>query len=217
MKIKDIKNETVQKENIFHSVKDGFLYSIKNSPIITAQIYLFLFSLLVMSYPMLLPIYTVDVLVSKANILGYLLGVTGVGSFTASLIIVSKMSITGLRRILFIGCIFVSSAFVFTGFNSNAYFVLCAMFFLGVGSTFFITPQNVLVQTAVEDTKRGRIISLNALCFLGTYSLSCFFTGAVAQKIGISNTFIVLGIAVFVVSCFFSYKISKFDYTKKIS
>ena len=217
MKIKDIKNETVQKENIFHSVKDGFLYSIKNSPIITAQIYLFLFSLLVMSYPMLLPIYTADVLVSKANILGYLLGATGVGSLTASLIIASKMSITGLRRILFIGCIFVSSAFVFTGFNSNAYFVLCAMFFLGVGSTFFITPQNVLVQTAVEDAKRGRIISLNALCFLGTYSLSCFFTGAVAQKIGISNTFIVLGIAVFVVSCFFSYKISKFDYTKKIS
>ena len=75
----------------------------------------------------------------------------------------------------------------------------------------------MLVQTAVEDAKRGRIISLNALCFLGTYSLSCFFTGAVAQKIGISNTFIVLGIAVFVVSCFFSYKISKFDYTKKIS
>ena len=217
MKIKDIKNETVQKENIFHSVKDGFLYSIKNSPIITAQIYLFLFSLLVMSYPMLLPIYTADVLVSKANILGYLLGATGVGSLTASLIIASKMSITGLRRILFIGCIFVSSAFVFTGFNSNAYFVLCAMFFLGVASTFFITPQNVLVQTAVEDAKRGRIISLNALCFLGTYSLSCFFTGAVAQKIGISNTFIVLGIAVFVVSCFFSYKISKFDYTKKIS
>ena len=217
MKIKDIKNETVQKENIFHSVKDGFLYSIKNSPIITAQIYLFLFSLLVMSYPMLLPIYTADVLVSKANILGYLLGATGVGSLTASLIIASKMSITGLRRILFIGCIFVSSAFVFTGFNSNAYFVLCAMFFLGVGSTFFITPQNVLVQTAVEDAKRGRIISLNALCFLGTFSLSSFFTGSVAQKIGISNTFIFLGVMVFIISCLFSYKMSKFDYTKKIS
>ena len=91
------------------------------------------------------------------------------------------------------------------------------MFFLGVGSTFFITPQNVLVQTAVADEKRGRIISLNALCFLGTYSLSCFFTGSVAQKIGISNTFVFLGVTVFIISCFFSYKMSKFDYTKKIS
>ena len=216
MRIKDFKNKETQKENIFSSIKEGFLYSIKNSPIITAQVYLFLFSFLVMSYPMLLPIYTADVLVSKADILGYLLGATGVGSLTASLLIASKMSVKGLRRILFIGCIFVSSAFIFTGLNSNTYFVLIAMFFLGVGSTFFITPQNVLVQTAVADEKRGRIISLNALCFLGTFSLSSFFTGSVAQKIGISNTFVFLGVTVFIISCLFSYKMSKYDYTKKI-
>ena len=217
MKINDIKNKDVQQENIFYSIKEGFSYSIKNSPIITAQVYLFLFSFLVMSYPMLLPIYTADVLVSKADILGYLLGATGIGSLSASLFIASKMSVKGLRRILFIGCMLVSFAFIFTGFKPNLYFVLFAMFCLGVGSTFFITPQNVLVQTAVADEKRGRIISLNALCFLGTYSLSSFFTGSIAQKIGIANTFIFLGITVFIVSCLFSYKMSKFDYTKKIS
>lgn len=217
MKINDIKNKDVQQENIFRSIKEGFSYSIKNSPIVTAQAYLFLFSFLVMSYPMLLPIYTADVLVSKADILGYLLGATGVGSLTASLLIASKMSIKGLRRILFTGCMLVSFAFIFTGLKPNLYFVLFAMFCLGVGSTFFITPQNVLVQTAVADEKRGRIISLNALCFLGTYSLSSFFTGSVAQKTGISNTFIFLGVTVFIVSCLFSYRMSKFDYTKKIS
>ncbi|MBQ3834868.1 MAG: MFS transporter [Elusimicrobia bacterium] len=216
MTINDIKTPSQEKENVFQSMKEGVVYAVKNPPIITAVVYLFLFSCLVMCYQVLLPIYTADALVSKADTLGYLLGATGVGSLVASLFIASRTSITGLRRILFTGCMLLSAVYIFTGFNTNIYSALVAMFFFGVGMTFFVTPQNVLVQTAVDDSKRGRIISLNALSFLGTTSIGSLFAGTIAHKVGIQNTFIIFGSLLFVISCIFSYMLSKFDYSKKL-
>lgn len=217
MTIKDIKFETVQSENIFKSISQGFLYAAKNPPIITAQLYLFLFSLLAMSYPMLLPIYTADILTANADILGYLLGATGVGSLVTSLVLATKMSTKGLRRILFCGCGIVATSFIFTGFNANPIFALIAMFFLGVGMTCFITPQNVLVQTVVEDFIRGRVISINTLAFLGTTSLSSFICGVIVHHVGISNGFIILGVTILLISGVLSYIMSKFNYSKKVS
>lgn len=217
MVIKDIKIASAKSENIFKSIFEGFLYSAKHPPIITAQIYLFLFSLIAMSYPILLPIYTADVLSANADILGYLIGATGVGSLTTSLLLATKMSIKGLRRILFFGCVLISTAFIFVGFNSNHILALIAMFFLGVGMTCFITPQNVLVQTIVEDFVRGRVISINTLAFLGTTSLSSFVCGVIVHQFGISKGLVVLGATMFVVACIFSYIMSKFNYNKKVT
>lgn len=216
MKIKDVKTKKEKKENIFISIKEGICYSAKNPPIITAIIYLFLLSFLSMSYPMLLPIYTADILTSNADILGYLLGATGIGSLVTSLFLATKMSIKGLRTIIFTGCMFLGLAFICTGLTASPYIALIAMFFVGMGTTCFVTPQNVLVQTAVADNKRGRVVSLNSLAFLGTVSISSLFAGTVAQQFGIAKTFVILGISILLVSCFFSYKLSKFDYSKKL-
>lgn len=90
------------------------------------------------------------------------------------------------------------------------------MFFAGLGMTGFLTPQNMLLQNIVADDKRGRVMSLNALCYGGTISLSSFVSGSIAETIGISHTFVLLGSVMLVIGCFFSYKLSKFDYMHKI-
>ena len=59
-------------------------------------------------------------------------------------------------------------------------------------------------------------MSMNALCYGGTISLSSFVAGSVAETVGIAHTFILLGTVMLIIAGFFSYKLSKFDYDKKI-
>ena len=85
------------------------------------------------------------------------------------------------------------------------------MFILGMGMTSCITCDNTLLQMIIDDDKRGRVMSIHSICFLGTTSISNLFAGTVAQHIGISNTFIVFGFFLLFVSVIF------FNLFKKLS
>ena len=69
MKMDDVKSEKIEKEGILEGPKNGFSYAFKHPPIYISQTYIALFSLLMLSYQLLLPIYTADVLHAKADIL----------------------------------------------------------------------------------------------------------------------------------------------------
>ena len=193
MRIKDEKSEKVQHETLFEGLKEGLLYCFKTPQVLTLMIYLAIFCFLIMIYPMLMPIYTADVLKEKADVLGFILGATGVGSLLSSLLLAAKTSTKGLRLILFSGMTLASTCFILIGFSKSEILTIFLMFGAGLGLTSFLTPENMLLQSVIDDDKRGRVMSFNSLCFLGTTSLSSLFAGTVAQITGISNTFIILG------------------------
>ena len=83
---------------------------------------------------------------------------------------------------------------------------------IGIGSNAMLTPENMLLQSIIEDDKRGRIMSLNSLCFMGTTSISSFFAGSVAHLAGISNTFIILGVLMITIGSVLSFKLSKLKF-----
>lgn len=214
MKIDDIKSEKVQKENLFDGLKDGFKYISKNPKIFVLQTYLATFCLLMLAYPMLMPIYTVEVLKHNANILGYLLSAVGIGSLITSLLLSAKTSIKGLRRILYIGCFGISLVYVLLGFTNNEHVALILMFFGGLALTCVISPQNILLQSVIAEEKRGRVMSINTLCFMGTISVSSYLCGVLANHFGIAHTFIILGTTMFIIGSTLSFILSKFNYNK---
>lgn len=91
-----------------------------------------------------------------------------------------KMTTRKMRTIMFCGCLLICSAYIVLGFTNNKITAVILMFFAGVGMTSFLTPQNMLLQNIVADDKRGRVMSLNALCYGGTISLSSFVAGSIA-------------------------------------
>ena len=216
MKINDIKTGNTQKESIFKGLHDGFSYAFKYPQIYISQIYMAIFSLLMLSYQLLLPVYTADVLHAKADILGYLIGATGVGSLLTSLCLAAKTSIRFMQRLLYIGCVITCVAYILVGFIHNFYFAAVMMFFAGMGITSIITPQNVLIQNIVPDNIRGRILSINLICFVGTTSFSSYLSGFLTHHLKIGNTFILLGITMLIIGTVLNFKLSKFDYSAKL-
>ncbi len=216
MKIDDCKSEEIKNENIFDGLKIGIKYVFENPQILLLQVYLAIFCLLMLAYPMLMPIYTVEVLKSNAHILGYILGSVGVGSLLTSLILSAKTTVYGMKRILYLSCLAICFAYVVLGLIHNVYLTMLIMFVAGIGLTGVTSPQNILLQNIVDEEKRGRVMSINSLCYMGTISVSSYLCGALAHCCGIKNTFIILGIAMFIIGSILSFVLSKFDYFKKI-
>lgn len=214
MEISDNKSTEIKNENIFDGLKIGMEYVFHNPQILLLQIYLAIFCLLMLAYPMLMPIYTVEVLKSNAHILGYLMGAVGIGSLITSLILSSKTTINGMKKILYIGCLSVCLAYITLGFVNNIHLTMVVMFFVGVGLTCVTSPQNILLQNIVDEEKRGRVMSINTLCYMDTISVSSYFCGILTHHFGIKDTFIILGIIMLVIGSFLSYKLSKFSYGK---
>ena len=212
MVINDVKSEKIQNETILEGLKEGFLYCFRTPQISTLLMYLASFCFLIMIYPMLMPIYTADVLKEKADVLGFLLGATGVGSLLSSLLLAMKTTTANLRKIIFLGTILACLCFISIGLIKSEFILIFLMFGAGFGLTAVLTPENMLLQSVIENDKRGRVMSMNSMCFLGTTSLSSLFAGTVAHIYGISNTFIILGTTMLIIGCTLSYRLKKLKF-----
>ena len=217
MRIKDKKDEKIKNETIFEGLKEGFSYCVHTPQILILLAYLACYCFLIMIYPMLMPIYTTEVLHEKAHVLGFLLAAAGVGSLTSSLLIASKKTMNNLRKIFLCGILLACLCFIGLGFTKSKYIALILMFGVGIGSTALLTPENMLLQSFVDDDKRGRVLGINTIAFLGTTAFSSLFAGSVANLVGISNTFIILGVTMIFISFILSFKLAKMNYKSKLN
>ena len=71
LNIKDVKCGQIQNETILEGLKEGFNYAVKTPEIMTLLLYLAVFSFIGMTYPMLMPIYTSEVLKENARFLPF--------------------------------------------------------------------------------------------------------------------------------------------------
>lgn len=140
-----------------------------------------------------MPIYTKEVLHSGADTLGWLMSCTGIGALCSSIFLASRTTLKGLKYILCCGAIVLSCGFILMGFINHTLYSSITMFFVGLGFTSAITSDSTLLQSILEDDKRGRIMSLYSICFMGATSVSNLIAGSIAEFLGIANTMIIFG------------------------
>jgi len=58
-----------------------------------------------------------------------------------------------------------------------------------------MTASNTILQTIVDDDKRGRVMSFYTMAFMGTAPFGSLLAGALASKVGAPNTLLIGGIA----------------------
>ncbi len=206
MKVNEQKDEHVKNETIIEGLKEGFEYISNDKRIVLVLILLSIFSFIGLTYPMLMPVYTKEVFKANADILGYLMAIAGIGALISSLLIASKQSFRGFKYIVCLGVFLFGTGFIILGFSNNITLSMIAMFILGLGMTTGLTSMNTLIQAVVSDEKRGRVMSIHAICYMGTTSISNFAAGTLAEHIGISLTMLLFGIILAVTAIFFLYK-----------
>ncbi|MGE0201375.1 MAG: MFS transporter [Candidatus Melainabacteria bacterium] len=174
-------------------MKEGFTYVFNHTPIRAIILFTCAMSLFGMSYAVLLPVYAKDILHGDAGTLGMLLAGAGTGALGAGLLLANRRQVMGLGRWV----IAASTAFSLTMLAFHWVTSLAAsvalLTLIGFSMMIQIGGCNILVQTFVEEGKRGRVMSLFTLSFLGMMPIGNLAVGYLGEHLGVINTFVVSG------------------------
>ncbi len=185
-----------EKQSIIKSLKEGLVYVKNDKTISLILIFLIFICFFGMTYPVLMPIYTKNTFNANAGLLGFLMAATGFGALFSSFVLASKTSLSGLKNTMLAGIILFGCGFLFLGLSKIPVLSIIFAFFLGAGMTASITGTNTILQQLADDNKRGRLMSLYTICYLGSASISNLLAGTVSEFLGVEKTFILLGLLI---------------------
>jgi MFS family permease len=201
------KNFETERPWIGQGLKDGFIYTFGFAPIRAILLLLGLVSLMGMPYVILMPVFAKDVLHGGPHALGFLMGTSGVGALVGALYLASRKSVLGLGKLIPMSASIFGIGLI--AFSLSHVLVISLLFILmvGFGQMVQMASSNTVLQTIVDDDKRGRAMSFYTMAFMGMAPFGSLLAGFLASKIGAPGTLIVGGIACLLGSACFAKKL----------
>jgi MFS family permease len=197
----------VSTSNPLQQIKEGFLYAFGFPPIRTLLLLSALVSFFGMQYTVLVPVFAEKILQGNAETLGFLMAASGVGALSGGIYLALRKTILGLGRLIVISPAILGIGLIAFSLSRFLPLSLFTMLFVGLGTIFQVAAGNTVLQTIVEDEKRGRVMSLLTMSFLGTIPFGNLLGGALANRIGTTNTLIIDGVICILGSIYFSRKL----------
>jgi MFS family permease len=153
-------------------------------------------SVMGMSYVVMMPVFARDILKGGARQLGFLMGSAGLGALIGALYLASRKGIEGLldRIIPFSVIVFGLSLTAFS-LSKNLWLSLIMILCAGFGVMVQTVAGNTVLQHLTQDDKRGRVMSLYAMAFMGMMPFGSLIAGALASRIGAPNALLISGAA----------------------
>ncbi len=184
----------VQTGNIWQKLKEGFVYAFSFAPIRSILLLIALFSFVAMPYTTLIPIFATDILHGDAHTLGFLMATSGVGAVAGGIYLSTRQSVLGLGRVIAFAPAICGLGIIAFALSRVLWLSLLMTLVIGLGSILLISSSNTVIQTIVEDDKRGRVLSLFTMSFLGVVPFGNLLAGGLAEQIGAPDTLVIGGV-----------------------
>jgi MFS family permease len=180
-------------KNTLAELAEGWQYVSRFTPIRSILLLLALVSLMGMPYTVLMPIFAGSILRGGPHTLGFLMGAAGVGALTAAFRLAARRSVLGLGKLTAISGSIFGGGLVAFSHSHWLWLSLILMFFVGLGMMQQMASSNTIVQTILEEDKRGRVMSYYAMAFTGMAPFGSLLAGTVADRIGAPATLLISG------------------------
>ena len=167
-----------------HNLGEGLRY-VRQTPIVLAAISVVaLVSTFGMNFTVVIPPLAANILHTDAAGYGFLMSMVGAGSVLSALTI----AFTGRTApvVIALGAVTLGLGELVLAVSSSFLLSLVAMFFVGVGGISMAATANTVVQLAVPDRLRGRVMSVYTTVFAGSTPIGGLVTGAVASSVGVA-------------------------------
>ena len=205
-----MKNQNTKKNSPFLDFREGIDYVIHMQTIKYILLLISLVSFTGVSASVLMPVFVKDILKGNAATQGFLTSCVAVGAIIASVYLASRQSPLGLLKYLPISITIISFGLAFFSYSSNIYISYATMILLGFAMTMMMISCNTIIQTIVDDDKRGRVMSLYTTSFFGTTPFGSLVTGILAGLMGAKNTILIFGLLCLAGGFIFAGKIPVF-------
>ncbi len=206
MKI-SLRKTTIKHARVFKGLKEGFSYTFGFAPIKAIILLLALISLMGMPYAVLMPVFAKEILHGGSHTFGFLMGASGFGALTGALYLAYRKSVLGLGRIIALAAGTFGLGLIAFSLSRFIWLSLLLMVITGLGMMLQMASSNTILQTIVDDDKRGRVMSFYTMAFMGTAPFGSFLAGALASSLGAPNTLIIGGAACIVGAFLFARKL----------
>lgn len=174
--------------HVWHDLKEGFIYAVNFTPIKTILILLSLVSLMGMPYQVLMPIFARDIFHGGPKTLGFLMAMSGVGALIGAIYLAGRKSVIGLGKIIAVASALFGSGIVVFSFSRVLWFSMLVICVASFAMMIQMAASNTVLQTIVEEDKRGRIMSFYTMAFMGMAPFGSLLAGGLAHKIGAPYT-----------------------------
>ena len=173
-----------QRQNVVHELREGFNYAFGFGPIRSILLLIALVSLTGMPYAVLVPVFAKEVLHGGAHTFGFLMTAAGCGAFAGTLYLASRKSVLGLGRLIVLAAVLFAVGIAAFAVSSNITLSLVSLVVAGFGVMTLIASCNTVLQTIVEEDKRGRVMSFFTVAFIGVAPFGSFGAGTMAGIVG---------------------------------
>ncbi len=189
--------------NMLLQLKEGFKYAAGFQPIRNILLLLAFVSLVGFPYTVLMPVFANEILGGGPYTLGWLMAATGVGALIGAMFLAARRSILGLGRFIPGAAAVFGAGLIAFSFSRVIWLSLVLLVITGLGFMVQMAVSNTLIQTIVEEDKRGRVMSFYTMAFMGTAPFGSLIAGSVADRIGAPNTLMFGGIGCIVGAALF--------------
>ncbi|MGA3279677.1 MAG: MFS transporter [Smithella sp.] len=208
LSMKIVPRKMINKDTrLLQELKEGFSYVFDFAPVKYIILMLGLVSLMGMPFSVLMPVFAKVIFHGGSHTFGFLMGASGIGALSAALYLASRKNVLGLfKRIPMAAGIFGLGLIAFS-FSRFYLFSLLLMIVTGFGMMFQLASSNTILQTIVDDDKRGRVMSFYTMAFMGTAPFGSLLAGGLAHIIGAPYTILIGGISIILGASIFAYKL----------
>jgi MFS family permease len=180
-------------KNVIAELREGWHYVVNSLPIRSILLLLAVVSLLGMPYTVLMPVFAAAILHGGAHTLGYLMSCVGVGALAGAVALAGRRTVIGLGRVIPVSAGLFGLACIGFGLSRSLPLSMILLLFAGYGMMRHMAASNTILQTILEEEKRGRVMAFYAMAFAGMSPFGSLLAGAMAAQLGAPDTVIVCG------------------------
>jgi len=195
--------------SMFVQLKEGWTYVSTFAPIRTVLLSFAIVSFMGVPYTVLMPVFATKILHGGPHTLGFLMGAAGVGSIVSAVTLAARKSVRGLYRVIPAVAATFGGGLIAFSFSRNFWLSLALMCVTGFGMLQFSAASNTVIQTIVEEDKRGRVMSYYMCAYMGASPFGSLLAGSLAPIIGAPGTVLLCGIGCVAGAAWFWFQIPK--------
>lgn len=179
---------------IFRELKEGIAYVNGYLPLKLIILLVASVSFFCMPFMTLVPAVVKDIFGGDSTMLGYVMSSIGAGAMTAAFYLAARRRIRGLGKVVTVAGAMFGFGLIALSFIRIPALAYVVCYPLGLGMITMMASCNTLLQSLVDDDKRGRVMSFYMMAFMGMNPLGGMLAGWAAKYIGIANVLLVSGI-----------------------
>ncbi len=181
-----------ERKPVLHELWEGFRYVAGFPPAREILLLIALFSLSgVPAVMVLMPLFGLHFGGSVRGdlVYGFLSAASGVGAMIGAIRLAMRRTVLGLGRLIGLSSIIYAIAVAAFSVSQHLSLSLIILSFAGWGMITNFAAANTILQTIVDDDKRGRVMSFLAMSFMGMTPFGVLIVGGLASRIS-NNPFV---------------------------